>query len=171
MINWAPYLLNLFLDDCKDAQDLGTKFHYSWLIMLIAIMGWKEPNYVLFSTRPKPNHGARYLSLGAASDAKNRKMNATIFEGYLHDLQETITNIWRITPQAIANYQGIANFKATRHVMWIQVWKDPNKQWLQLRYCITEGDIEMAIKDWEDEWRIPVLTRDIPTGVEEEEAR
>jgi hypothetical protein len=25
MLNWAPYLLNLFLDDCKDAQDLGTK--------------------------------------------------------------------------------------------------------------------------------------------------
>jgi hypothetical protein len=24
MLSWAPYLLNLFLDDCKDAQDLGT---------------------------------------------------------------------------------------------------------------------------------------------------
>jgi hypothetical protein len=23
-LSWAPYLLNLFLDDCKDAQDLGT---------------------------------------------------------------------------------------------------------------------------------------------------
>jgi hypothetical protein len=23
-ISWAPYILNLFLDDCKDAQDLGT---------------------------------------------------------------------------------------------------------------------------------------------------
>jgi hypothetical protein len=86
MIGLARYLLNPFLDDCKDAHDLGTKFHYSWLIMLIAIMGWKEPNYVFFSTRPKPNQGARYLSLGAALDAKNRKMNATIFEGYLHNL-------------------------------------------------------------------------------------
>jgi hypothetical protein len=73
--------LNLFLDDCKDAQDLGTKFHYSWFLMLIAIMGWKEPNYAFFTTRPKPNHGARYLSLGVASDAKHRKMNAVVFEG------------------------------------------------------------------------------------------
>jgi hypothetical protein len=24
LLSWAPYLLNLFLDDCKDAQDLGT---------------------------------------------------------------------------------------------------------------------------------------------------
>jgi hypothetical protein len=29
----------------------------------------------------------------------------------------------------------------------------------------------MAIKDWEDDWRIIVLTPDIPTGVEEEEER
>jgi hypothetical protein len=40
-----------------------------------------------------------------------------------------------------------------------------------VRYCITEGDIETTIKDWDDEWRIPVITRDIPAGVEEEEAR
>jgi hypothetical protein len=29
----------------------------------------------------------------------------------------------------------------------------------------------MDINDWEDEWRIPVLTRDILAGIEEEEAR
>jgi hypothetical protein len=39
-MSWAPYLLNLFLEECKDAQDLGTEFHYSWLITLIAFMGW-----------------------------------------------------------------------------------------------------------------------------------
>jgi hypothetical protein len=55
--------------------------------------------------------------------------------------------------------------------MWIQAWKAANKQWLQLCYCITKGDIEMAIKDWEDKWSIPVLTRDIPVRVEKEEAR
>jgi hypothetical protein len=134
-------------------------------------MGWKEPKYSFFSTRPKPCHGARYLSLGVTSDAKNRKVNATIFEGYLCDLQDTIANTWRITPEVVAHYQGIANFKATRHAMWIQARKDPDNQWLQLRYCIMEGDIQMAIKDWEDEWRIPVLTREIPAEIEEEEVR
>jgi hypothetical protein len=98
-------------------------------------------------------------------------MNATIFEGYLCDLQDTIANTWRITPEVVAHYQGIANFKATRHAMWIQARKDPDNQWLQLCYCIMEGDIQMAIKDWEDEWRIPVLTREIPAEIEEEEVR
>jgi hypothetical protein len=52
--------------------------------------------------------------------------------------------------------------------MWIQVRKDPNKQWLQLCYCIKEADIEMVIRDWEDDLNIPVLTQDIPTKTVEE---
>jgi hypothetical protein len=74
-MSWAMYLLKLFSDDCKHAQDLGTKFHYSWLITLIAFMGLKEPRYVTFCTRPKPNHGERYLLLKATSDAKHKRMN------------------------------------------------------------------------------------------------
>ena len=34
-----------------------------------------------------------------------------------------------------------------------------------------KGDIEMVIKDWEDDWRIPVLIREIPIELEEEEVR
>jgi hypothetical protein len=52
--------------------------------------------------------------------------------------------------------------------MWIQAWKDPKNQWIQLHYCIKEDDIEMAIKDWNDDWRIPVLNQEIPVGRVEE---
>jgi hypothetical protein len=34
-----------------------------------------------------------------------------------------------------------------------------------------EEDIEMAIKDWDDDWRILVLNREIPTEIKEEEVR
>jgi hypothetical protein len=97
-VRWEPYLLNLFLDGCKDAQDLGTKFHYSWLIMLIGFMGWREPRYVNFCTRTKLSLGVIYLLLKATSDAKHTRMNGSIFEGYLCDLQESISTMWRITP-------------------------------------------------------------------------
>jgi hypothetical protein len=80
-MSWAPYLLNLFLADCKDAQDLGTEFHYSWLITLIAFMGWRETRYVVFVTRPKPNQGARFLLLRARPEARRKKVNRSIFEG------------------------------------------------------------------------------------------
>jgi hypothetical protein len=32
-----------------------------------------------------------------------------------------------------------------------------------------EGNIEMVIKDWEDDWKIPVLTQDITTKKTKEE--
>jgi hypothetical protein len=113
----------------------------------------------------------QYLSLGSSSDPKNRKANSAIFEGYLSDLHDNIANTWRVTPEAITQYRGIANFKSTRNMMWIQAQKDIDNQWLQLCYCIKEVDIEMAIKDWDDNWRIPILNREKPTEMEEEEVR
>jgi hypothetical protein len=98
IVIWELYLLNLFLDDCKDVQDLGTKFHYSWIIMLIAFMGWREPRYVMFCTKTKMNQGERYLLLKSTLDARHKRMNGSIFEGYLCNLHESISNMWRITP-------------------------------------------------------------------------
>jgi hypothetical protein len=51
MLRWPPYLLNMFLDDCKDAQDLSIDFHYSWLLILIALVWWREPPYSYFCDR------------------------------------------------------------------------------------------------------------------------
>jgi hypothetical protein len=61
-VRWVPYLLNLFQVDCRDTQELGTKFNYSWLITFIAFMGWREPEYVVFATIPQPE-GAIYRVL------------------------------------------------------------------------------------------------------------
>jgi hypothetical protein len=44
-------LLNLFLDDCKDAQDLGTRVPLFMVIILIALVGWKHPKYNMYSVR------------------------------------------------------------------------------------------------------------------------
>ena len=41
--NWAAYIAKEFLEDARDAQEKGRPFHYSWLIVLIALVGWKEP--------------------------------------------------------------------------------------------------------------------------------
>jgi hypothetical protein len=168
-MSWVPYLLNLFQEDCKDAQDLGTEFHYSWLITLIAFMGWREPGYVIFCTRPQPA-GARYLLLRSGPQARHKRENGIIFEAYLWDIQEAISRSWRITPEAIMRYADIANFWATRQTMWIQPRQDPDKQWLQMCYCITEGDIDMVINEWPDEWRIPTITREVPETTTEGEA-
>jgi hypothetical protein len=51
-MSWAPYLLNSFLEDCKDTQDWGFEFHYLWLLIIIGLIGWKEPTYNKYLERP-----------------------------------------------------------------------------------------------------------------------
>ena len=50
-MSWVHYLLNLFQVDYKDVHKLGIEFHYSWLLTLIAFMGWREREYIIFCTR------------------------------------------------------------------------------------------------------------------------
>jgi hypothetical protein len=30
-----------------------------------------------------------------------------------------------------------------------------------MRYCITEGDIDMVINEWPDKWKIPAITQEV----------
>jgi hypothetical protein len=39
-MNWATFLVNQFLTDCIEAQEKGIEFHYAWLLILIALVGW-----------------------------------------------------------------------------------------------------------------------------------
>jgi len=98
-------------------------------------------------------------------------VNGSIFEGYLHNLQEAIFEMWRITPDVVARYGNIANFQVTRHAMWTQARKDPDKKWLHMYYCITKGDIDMVISEWDNEWRILAITQEVPERTTEEEAK
>jgi hypothetical protein len=40
--------------------------------------------------------------------------------------------------------------------MWIQVERDPTKEWLQMRYYVTVEELQWAMKDWKDEWQVPL---------------
>jgi hypothetical protein len=40
-----------------------------------------------------------------------------------------------------------------------------------MHYCITEGDIDMIINEWPDEWRIPTIPREVPGQTTEEGLR
>ena len=108
--------------------------------------------------------------LKAGPNARHKRENGIIFEAYLRDIQEAINRSWRITPEVVARYTNIANFQATRQTMWIQARQDLDKQWLQMCYYITEGDIDMVISEWPDEWRIPAITQEVPEKKTEEEA-
>jgi hypothetical protein len=74
-------------------------------------MGWKELDHITFCTTPQPG-GASYYVLKSAPLAKHKKENGIIFEAYLQEMQEVINRAWRITPEVVTQYGGIANFWA-----------------------------------------------------------
>jgi hypothetical protein len=73
-----------------------------------------------------------------------------------------LTNTWRITPEVVRENQGITNFQYSRHNIWIQTKRDPKKEWLQLRYCVTGEEVQWAMKDWPKEWKVPVISKKVP---------
>jgi hypothetical protein len=83
-----------------------------------------------------------YTSMGSTSDPKRRSGNANTFSRYLSDIQDNIANTWRITLEVVMQYQGVANFRATRHNMWIQARRDPEKEWLQLHSALMQRKLK-----------------------------
>jgi hypothetical protein len=101
---WAPYLLNFFLEDCKDAQYWGSEFHYSWLLILIALVGWQEPTYNVFLQRMGKYGATRYMSLGSTTDPKAKKINNDVFTLYLTEIQNKLADTWRISPETVQDF-------------------------------------------------------------------
>jgi hypothetical protein len=95
-MSWGPYLLNLFLENCKDTEDWGSEFHYSWLLILIGLIGWKELVYSKYLERLEKCDIARYISLHSSVDTKRKKTNTYIFVRYFVEMQDLIVDTWRI---------------------------------------------------------------------------
>jgi hypothetical protein len=47
-MNWASYLVNQLEQDCREAQDQGYEFHFSWLLILITFIAWEMPEGATF---------------------------------------------------------------------------------------------------------------------------
>jgi hypothetical protein len=134
--------------------------------MLITLIGWKDTPYTNFFEQIGWCHTTWFTLLGRKLDPKHRSSKTGTFSRYFGEIQESIVNSWRITPDVFAQLMDIANFKASRNNMWIKVCRDPRKEWLQLRYCIMEEDVEMAMRDRHDDWKIRVLIQEVPKGTE-----
>jgi hypothetical protein len=47
-MNWVKYLFNQLELYCREAQDQGYEFHFSWLLILIAFISWDMQEGVTF---------------------------------------------------------------------------------------------------------------------------
>ena len=114
--NWSLFLLNSFLQDCAQAQeDPLHSFHFSWLIILMAFIGWKEPPNSQFpQLEPGVCRGAKYSNLWASNHPDKQKNNAMVFHEYYMLLLDTVATIPRIDSPVVDLYHSKLEFKVDR---------------------------------------------------------
>jgi hypothetical protein len=81
--------------------------------------GMGRTKYSSFCDRRGRSCKKRYITLWHNTDPKKRKDNTSIFGMYLQEIQENITERWRISPEVVKENEGIENFKEYRHNIWI----------------------------------------------------
>ena len=90
--NWCLYLLNQFMEDCISAQEHNQLFHYSWLLVLIAFVTWKESKNSEFIPVQNDYRGVRYVNLWAIAHPDKQCLNNIVFYTYYQQPCALITD-------------------------------------------------------------------------------
>jgi hypothetical protein len=148
-MNWVNYLVNELEKYCREAQDLGYEFHYSWLIILIAFVAWKMPEGATFpEIEPTEPLAAQFSTLWYTNDMTKQWQSNVMFHRYYQQLKVSIEAFPRMTPHTLHQYQPIAKFHIDPHFIYITARRDEHQEILQSYYKLTDADMEQIIKDW-----------------------
>jgi hypothetical protein len=72
-MNWVKYLVNQLELDCREAQDQGYKFHFSWLLILITFISWEMPEGGTFpDIKPFEPLAAKFSTLWYSSEMNKK---------------------------------------------------------------------------------------------------
>jgi hypothetical protein len=118
-MNWTTFLLNQFLIDCEEVQDKGTKFHCSWILIIIILLAWREPDDNQFlGIKAKPLLATHYQNLWYTTDKACQMDTNFAFYIYMEMIRDNIYQTPCILPQVVEIYKIVAHFKARRHHMY-----------------------------------------------------
>jgi hypothetical protein len=155
-MNWAKYLVNQLELDCREAQDQGYEFHFSWLLILIAFIAWEMPEGATFpDVEPFEPLAVKFSTLWYSSDMNKQWQSNAIFHTYYNQLKIAIQAMPRITPNTLHRFRPLMKFSADRHFIYITPRADEHHQQLQSYYKLTEEDLEEITKEWSADLLIP----------------
>jgi hypothetical protein len=124
-MSWKTFLFNQFLINYKEAQEKCIEFHYSWLLILIELLAWKELEETQFLGVVKNNFlAATYVKFWHVVHKERKLDNNITFYVYKEVIHESINNTPCILPHVVEAYKRIMCFKCRRHHMYIQAKKD-----------------------------------------------
>ena len=113
------------------AQDEASHpFHFSWLLMLCAFVGWKELPHTQFpqlaSGAPR---GVRYANLWERNNQANKKVNMIVFYEYYKLLNKTIQETPQISTEIVDIYDNRLNFMADSHRIYLRPKRSRRDDW------------------------------------------
>jgi hypothetical protein len=104
-MNWVKYLVNQLELDCREAQDQGYEFHFSWLLILITFVSWEMPEGVTFlDIEPFEPLVAKFATLWYSSDMNKQWQSNVVFHMYYLQLKRAIEVEPRMTPNTLQRF-------------------------------------------------------------------
>jgi hypothetical protein len=68
-MNWEKHLVNQIELDCREVQDQGYEFNFSWLLILISFIAWEMSEGATFlETEPFEPLATRFNTLWYSTD-------------------------------------------------------------------------------------------------------
>jgi hypothetical protein len=155
-MNWVKYLVNQLELDCREAQDQGYEFHFSWLLILIVFTSWEMLEGATFlDIEPFEPLAAKFTTLWYSSDMGKQWQSNAVFHMYYLQLKRDIRVVPRMTPNTLHRFRPLMKFHADRHFIYITACTDEHKEELQSYYKLTEEDLDEITKDWSADLLIP----------------
>ena len=80
-MNWSTFLVNEFLEHCREAHEKPQLFHYAWLLILISLVAWREINETqFFDITHKPFIAPKYTNIWFTKvKGRHIQNNVTLF--------------------------------------------------------------------------------------------
>ena len=76
-------------------------------------------------------------------------------------LQATAIKVPHLSHYTVAKYQWLIQFAIGPHSIYIQVWRDPDKQWIPLAYKVTNEKLDAIVKEWPAKWCNPMSQEEL----------
>jgi hypothetical protein len=142
-MNWTSYLINELEKDCHKVQDQGYKFHFSWLLILIAFVALEMPEGAKFlEVEPSEPLATRFTTLWYTSDMVKQWQSNALFHTYYLKLKHAIESFPQMTSSTLHTYRPLAKFHTDKHLIYIIAHRDKSKEELQSYYKLIDEETE-----------------------------
>ena len=147
-MNWAKYLVNQLELDCREAQDQGYEFHFSWLLICIAFIAWEMLKGGTFlDIEPFEPLAMKFSTLWYSRDMNKQWKSNVVFHTYYNQLKIAIHSKPRMNPNTLHRFMPLMKFSTYQNFTYIIVCAHEQKKHLQSYYKLMEEDLEEISKD------------------------